>query len=326
MVFTNLGQHEKQAFFDLLDEYFSSRPELFSSLGGTASGGQAGDANGTHANAAASAVHKALASNPEATANLISSGLRHGSQSSSVKNSPFASAASNPAIANSVGRVAAASLAFQHRNANNASPPAPPAAPARGTPPPPPAPRSMPPALPRRTSSTSASPPQEYEHAQEDEGSPPPPPGRPPIPKKTTSATGLVAKKSIGNIDTSSLGSSVRSMVVKNNDNRPLAPPVPPAFPKRQHNFAPPPMRRLTSDSSPAPPARAPRTPTPEPEPEPEGEWAEALYDYDSGEAGDLPLREHARVKIVSRDSEDWWTGELNGKTGLFPASYVRVL
>ena len=107
----------------------------------------------------------------------------------------------------------------------------------------------------------------------------------------------------------------MKSMVSKK-DNRPAAPPTPTAFPKRQHNFAPPPVRRVTSDSPPAPPVRAPaRTPTPEPEPEPEGEWAEALYDYDSGEAGDLALREHARVKIVSRDSEDWYASYVSVKT-----------
>ena len=45
--------------------------------------------------AAASAVHTALASNPKATANLISAGLKHGSQNSSVKNSAFANAVSS---------------------------------------------------------------------------------------------------------------------------------------------------------------------------------------------------------------------------------------
>lgn len=61
-------------------------------------------------------------------------------------------------------------------------------------------------------------------------------------------------------------------------------------------------------------------------------------------EPNDLVIRENQRIRIVSRDSEDWyvlasimlsalltgthcrWTGELNGKTGLFPASYVRAL
>lgn len=63
-------------------------------------------------------------------------------------------------------------------------------------------------------------------------------------------------------------------------------------------------------------------------------------------EAGDLVLRANARVLITERTSDDWyvgvlissfrtlnsccsafrWTGELDGKSGLFPASYVTVL
>ena len=78
-------------------------------------------------------------------------------------------------------------------------------------------------------------------------------------------------------------------MSVKNsNKSAPsIAPPLPPAFPKRQNSFAPPPIRRVPSDSAPALPARS-RTPEPEPEPGPEPEeepveWAEALYEYNSG-------------------------------------------
>jgi len=59
-----------------LTSYFASRPEIF---------GQTGNASDEHeystnptANQAASTVHRALAANPEATANLISAGLRHG--------------------------------------------------------------------------------------------------------------------------------------------------------------------------------------------------------------------------------------------------------
>ena len=74
--------------------YFASRPELVASLG--ASHTPSEESSGSlHLNkrAAASAVHSALAANPEATASLISAGLRHGAQnSSSVKNSPFAQA------------------------------------------------------------------------------------------------------------------------------------------------------------------------------------------------------------------------------------------
>lgn len=314
MVFSNLGAHEKQAFFDLLDEYFASRPELLASLGG--SGGSENTSGVSSRSAAASAVHSALATNPEATANLVSSGLRHGAQNSAVKNSAFANAASNPAIASSVGRVAAASLAFQHR-AQNTSPPVPSPG-TRSTPPPPPAPRNVPPALPRRTSSTS----QEQEQEEEPDEDALPPPGRPPLPKKTSSASGLVQRRAMGDVDTTSLKASfvsVKNSTVNKKKGPPsVAPPLPSAFQKRQNNFAPPPSRRVTSDSTPSP--------EPEAEPEEQGEWAEALYDYNSGEPGDLVIQAQEHVRIVSKDSEDWWTGEIDGKTGLFPASYVRVL
>jgi len=89
--------------------------------------------------------------------------------------------------------------------------------------------------------------------------------------------------------------------------------------------FAPPPVRRASANRSPAP------EPEPEPEEEEEvqeeeGEWAEALYDYDSGEAGDLLVRAHDHIKITSRDSDDWWSGEIDGRSGLFPASYAKLM
>ena len=56
------------------------------------------------------------------------------------------------------------------------------------------------------------------------------------------------------------------------------APPIPSAFAKRQNNFAPPPVRRAsTNESIPT------RDSEPEAEPEDDSEWAEALYDYNSG-------------------------------------------
>ncbi|KAI5122145.1 hypothetical protein M0805_000792 [Coniferiporia weirii] len=320
MVFTRLDSQEKNAFFDLLDEYFTSRPELLSSLGASPSADSNSPSLGglNSRSAASSAVHSALAANPEATANLISAGLRHGSQNSSVKNSPFASAASDPNIANSIGRVAAASLAFQSGKPPVAARNTPPPPTARNTPPPPPAARSMPPALPRRVSST--------DQEEEDTYSLPPPVNTP-AGRNTGGAPGLVSGKSFGDVNTTSVKSSLLSIRhgTANKSKAPpsVAPPIPSAFPKRQNNFAPPPVRRLTSDDAPNV-----RTPSPEPEPEPEeqGEWAEALYDYNSGEAGDLVLSAHEHIKIVSKDSDDWWTGEVDGRTGLFPASYAKLL
>lgn len=111
-----------------------------------------------------------------------------------------------------------------------------------------------------------------------------------------------------------------------------------PAFPARKNTFAPPPQRATVTPAEPEP--------EPEIEPEPEtadGEWAVALYDYESNEVNDLPVKEGQDVWVIERTSGDWfvkstrnkralfhpfisrWTGEVNGRRGLFPASYVRI-
>lgn len=61
-------------------------------------------------------------------------------------------------------------------------------------------------------------------------------------------------------------------------------------------------------------------------EPEPEGEWAEAVYEYTSDDPGDLPLHEGQRILVTERTSDDWWTAEYEGRRGLVPASYIKVL
>ncbi|KAF9126695.1 hypothetical protein BGW39_006442 [Mortierella sp. 14UC] len=46
-----------------------------------------------------------------------------------------------------------------------------------------------------------------------------------------------------------------------------------------------------------------------------------ALYDYDAQQDGDLSFRKDDRIEIVERtaSTEDWWTGKLNGRQGVFP-------
>lgn len=296
MVFTRLSFDDKQAFFELLDEYFTSRPEIFANSATEDAYGAQGSSQPPAANQAASAVHRALAANPEATASLITAGLRHsaaanasaggGPGRASGTSSAVTSAASNPEISNAIGRVAAASLAFSAPKAGGSGP---------GKAPPPPV-------LPRRTSTLSSS--------QETSPSPPPahlPPVRPNPGSSTSEMAKLVTKSSFG-----------LSPFGRGKTPTPVAPPVPSAFPKRQLDFAPPPVRKLS-----------PAIHDPEPDPEPEeeeGEWAEALYDYDSGEAGDLVIRTHDRIKLTGKDSDDWWSGEIGGRSGLFPASYVKPL
>ncbi|XP_013413935.1 intersectin-1 [Lingula anatina] len=50
-----------------------------------------------------------------------------------------------------------------------------------------------------------------------------------------------------------------------------------------------------------------------------------AMYNYISGEAGDLSFNQGDIITITSKDG-DWWTGTLNDKTGIFPANYVKKM
>lgn len=56
-----------------------------------------------------------------------------------------------------------------------------------------------------------------------------------------------------------------------------------------------------------------------------------ALYDYDAQQDGDLSFRKDDRIEIVERtaSTEDWWTGKLNGRQGVFPgksSAHVCIL
>ncbi|KAF9480236.1 SH3-domain-containing protein [Pholiota conissans] len=275
MVFANLQEHEKDAFFSLLDEYFSSRPDIFANHAAQSQGSQ---------EAAVSAVGRAMAKNPEATASFMSAGLRHVANSRTGGSGANASGVSDNEVNSVAGRVAAASMAFS-ASARNSQPP-----PSRMSP--------------------------------------------PPVAEKPSAAPHLVQTKKFGNVDTSSTVGFLGSL--RNKPAATSAPvAVPPAFAPKQNSYGPPPVRRAGSAAvsarsptpEPAPPPAPPARHRPEPEPEEAaGEWAEALYDYQSDAAGDLELEEGQQVLVTERTSDDWWTGELNGKKGLFPASYVKLL
>lgn len=55
---------------------------------------------------------------------------------------------------------------------------------------------------------------------------------------------------------------------------------------------------------------------------------AVALYDFVGQEAEDLSFRVGDRIEILKRtvEANDWWTGALNGRRGVFPGTYVRIL
>ncbi|ORZ25777.1 hypothetical protein BCR42DRAFT_400900 [Absidia repens] len=53
-----------------------------------------------------------------------------------------------------------------------------------------------------------------------------------------------------------------------------------------------------------------------------------ALYDYQAQADGDLSFRKDDKIELVERtsDQNDWWTGKLDGQTGIFPGNYVSEL
>ncbi|TFK74372.1 hypothetical protein BDN72DRAFT_50349 [Pluteus cervinus] len=259
MVFSTLQNHEKEAFFSLLDEYFASRPELLGNVNGSSDPSAQASAAGS---LATSAVHRALANNPEATSKLVSAGLKHGVP----KSSPYSAAASDPHVSDAVGRVAAASLAF-----GSSTPP------------------------PARSVGTSNA--------------------------KPSAASSLFSQQRIGGIDTSSAKNAMFSSFGSKKNDTPALPPPAPAFSRKPSGFAPPPRHGAT----PSLPVRQPE-PEPEPEPEEAGEWAEALYDYSADDPADISLKEGQRVLVTDRSDDDWWKGEVNMRSGSFPAAYVKLL
>ncbi|KAH0839558.1 hypothetical protein J3R83DRAFT_447 [Lanmaoa asiatica] len=113
MVFTKLSVQEKDAFFGLLDEYFQSRPELFGQSGNS----QGVGGTGISTAAATSVVQRALAGG-NATSSWSGGATAGGGSASGKSNNPYAGSmvrlpnSADVAHAVTVGRVAAASLAF----------------------------------------------------------------------------------------------------------------------------------------------------------------------------------------------------------------------
>ncbi|CCH43728.1 hypothetical protein BN7_3282 [Wickerhamomyces ciferrii] len=78
-----------------------------------------------------------------------------------------------------------------------------------------------------------------------------------------------------------------------------------------------------------APPAQTLASPPPSgiSPPVPQGETCTALYDYAAQAEGDLSFSAGSVITIVQRtqDSNGWWTGSVNGQTGVFPGNYVQL-
>ncbi|ORX44276.1 hypothetical protein DM01DRAFT_1364784 [Hesseltinella vesiculosa] len=96
-------------------------------------------------------------------------------------------------------------------------------------------------------------------------------------------------------------------------------------------SLSPPPSYGASSSSPPstwsqqqptAPPAITSRAVSPE------KRYVLALYDYQAQADGDLTFTKDDKIELIERteDQNDWWTGKLNGKIGIFPGNYVSDL
>ena len=54
------------------------------------------------------------------------------------------------------------------------------------------------------------------------------------------------------------------------------------------------------------------------------GEKFSAIYTYVAQYEDELSFEEGDVITVLSKDEADWWKGELNGKSGVFPSNYVE--
>ncbi len=50
----------------------------------------------------------------------------------------------------------------------------------------------------------------------------------------------------------------------------------------------------------------------------------EALYDFTPQEDGEMALVKGDIITVTEKVDPNWWQGSLNGKKGIFPATYVK--
>jgi len=53
---------------------------------------------------------------------------------------------------------------------------------------------------------------------------------------------------------------------------------------------------------------------------------AQALYDFDPENSGELGFKEGDMIHLKEKLDENWFEGTFQGRTGLFPVNYVTVL
>jgi len=72
--------------------------------------------------------------------------------------------------------------------------------------------------------------------------------------------------------------------------------------------------------------ANRPVPATRNPSAQPRRPTAQALYDFEPENPGELEFQEGDVINLTSQIDENWFEGEIHGKTGFFPINYVKVL
>ncbi|KAK7109856.1 hypothetical protein V1264_013825 [Littorina saxatilis] len=49
-----------------------------------------------------------------------------------------------------------------------------------------------------------------------------------------------------------------------------------------------------------------------------------ALYDYDANQGDELSLKKGDTIVVYDKLGDGWWSGEINGRNGIFPSTYVQ--
>lgn len=102
----------------------------------------------------------------------------------------------------------------------------------------------------------------------------------------------------------------------------------PPPPPGSATGGSPPPYTPPTSEAV-APITKKPPPPPPpiKPKPKPAVSYVVALYDFAAQADGDLSFRAGDKIEVVERtdSAEDWWTGRVDGREGVFPGELACV-